>query len=156
MYEIYQESLNGFALNSRGTLASWSLAQASLKVKVKDQRSRSLGTKNVIFRPFRRHECGLCLVRHLRPTEGSVFGGVSLWVFRCVLNISGTAERICAKFTRKTCLIPRSDEFEGQRQRSKVTRDRNGIFRPFRRPACGLCFVFIFSLYTVSQKTFHH
>jgi len=26
-------------------------------------------------------------------------------------NISGTAERICAKFTRKTCLVPHSDEF---------------------------------------------
>jgi len=34
--------------------------------------------------------------------------------FVCVWNISGTAERICAKFTRKTCLVPRSDEFEGQ------------------------------------------
>jgi len=61
----------------------------------------------------------------------------------CVWNISGTAERICAKFTRKTCLIPRSDEFEGQGKRSKVnvTRDKNGTFRPFRRPACGLCLV---------------
>ena len=41
-------------------------------------------------------------------------------------NISETAERICAKFTRKTCLVPRSDEFEGQGQRSKanVTRDK--------------------------------
>jgi len=26
----------------------------------------------------------------------------------------GTAERICAKFTQKTCLVPRSDEFEGR------------------------------------------
>ena len=47
-------------------------------------------------------------------------------------KISGTAEaeRICAKFTRKMCLVPRSDEFEGQGQRSKVkvTRDKNGIF----------------------------
>ena len=34
-------------------------------------------------------------------------------------NISGTAERICAKFTWKTCSIPRSDEFEGQCQRSR-------------------------------------
>ena len=40
-------------------------------------------------------------------------------------DISRTAERICDKFTRKKCLIPRSDEFEGQGQ--------------FRRPACGLC-----------------
>jgi len=43
--------------------------------------------------------------------EGSVFGAVSLCFFACVWNISGTAERICAKFTRKTCLIPRSDDF---------------------------------------------
>jgi len=36
---------------------------------------------------------------------------VGLW------NVSGTAERICAKFTGnwgKTCLVPRLDEFEGQ------------------------------------------
>jgi len=59
--------------------------------------------------------------------EGSVFGAVSLWLFVCVWN--RTAERICAKFTRKTCLVPRSDEFEGQGQRSKVkvTSDKNGI-----------------------------
>jgi len=30
------------------------------------------------------------------------------------VDISGAAERICVKFTRKTCLVPRSDEFEGQ------------------------------------------
>jgi len=47
-------------------------------------------------------------------------------------DISGIAELICDKFTRKTCLVPRSDEFEGQGQ--------------FRRPACGLCFVNIFAL----------
>ena len=35
-------------------------------------------------------------------------------VFVCVLNISETAERICAKFTRKTCLVPHLDKFEGQ------------------------------------------
>jgi len=54
----------------------------------------------------------------------AVFGAVCDF-FVCVWNISGTAERICAKFTGKTCLVPRSDEFEGQGQ--------------FRRPACGLC-----------------
>jgi len=31
--------------------------------------------------------------------------------------ISGTAERICAKFTRNTCLVFRLDQFEGQSQR---------------------------------------
>jgi len=34
-------------------------------------------------------------------------------------NISGIAERICAKFTGKTSLVARSDEFQGQGQRSK-------------------------------------
>ena len=65
--------------------------------------------------------------------EGSVCGAVSPWFFVSVWNISGTAERIWAKFTRKTGLVPRSDEFEGQGQWSKVkvTRDKNGIFGPF-------------------------
>ena len=49
--------------------------------------------------------------------EGSVFGAISLW-FSCLCMKSGTAERICTKFTWKTCLIPQSDEFEGQRSRS--------------------------------------
>jgi len=49
-----------------------------------------------------------------------------LWPFLFVYE-PGTAERICAKFTRKTCLVPRSDEFEGlkikgQRSRSPGTR----------------------------------
>jgi len=52
-------------------------------------------------------------------------------IFVCVSNVSGTAERICVKFTRKTCLVPRSDEFEGQGQ--------------FRRPARGLCLENIFA-----------
>jgi len=43
----------------------------------------------------------------------------SLWFFVCVWNISGTAERICAKFTWKTSLVPRSDEFKGQGQMSR-------------------------------------
>jgi len=40
--------------------------------------------------------------------------------------MSGTTERICAKFTGKTSLVRRSDEFECQGQRSKVnvTRDK--------------------------------
>jgi len=45
-------------------------------------------------------------------------------LFACVRNIPGTAERICAKFTRKTCLIPCSDEFECQGQRS-MSRGQN-------------------------------
>jgi len=52
-----------------------------------------------------------------------LFGPCLLWprspisataelLFVCVRNISGTDERICAKFTGKTCLVPRSDEFK--------------------------------------------
>jgi len=40
----------------------------------------------------------------------------------CVWNISGTIERICTKFTQKICLIPCSDEFEGQMSRSPGTK----------------------------------
>jgi len=34
------------------------------------------------------------------------------------MNISGTAELICVKFTRRMCLVPYSDEFEDEGQRS--------------------------------------
>ena len=52
--------------------------------------------------------------------------------FVCRSNISGTAERISAKFRGKTCLFPRSDEFKCQGQRSQlskvnVTRDKNAL-----------------------------
>ena len=47
-------------------------------------------------------------------------------------DISGIAELICYKFTRKTCLVPRSEELEGQGQ--------------FRRPVCGSCLENIFAL----------
>jgi len=47
-------------------------------------------------------------------------------------NISEIAELICDKFTWKTCLVRRSDEFKGQGQ--------------FRRPACGLCLENLFAL----------
>ena len=43
------------------------------------------------------------------------------WFFGCESNISGTAERICAKITEKTCLVPRSDEFECRGRRSTVS-----------------------------------
>jgi len=49
---------------------------------------------------------------HMQWTaQGSVFGAVT---FVCVWNISGIVEPICAKFIWKTCLVPRSDEFECQ------------------------------------------
>jgi len=68
----------------------------------------------------------MCYYRTQRTAEGSVFGAVCVW------NISGTVERICAKFTRKTCLIPRSDEFEGQGQTSRSPETKTAfIFGPF-------------------------
>ena len=44
-------------------------------------------------------------------------------------RMAGTAEPIGAKFTRKTCLVLRSDEFEyqGQRSKVKVTMDKNAL-----------------------------
>ena len=49
--------------------------------------------------------------------------------FVCVWNILGMAERICAKFIRKTCLVPhpRSDEFECQGQRSRSPGTKNAL-----------------------------
>jgi len=43
--------------------------------------------------------------------------------------MTGTAERICAKFTRMTCLILRSDKLEcqGQKSKVKVTREKNTL-----------------------------
>ena len=63
--------------------------------------------------------------------EDSVLGATGLCFFVCVLNISELAERICAKFTRKTCFVPCLDEFEGQRQRSRLPGIKDGIFWPF-------------------------
>ena len=45
--------------------------------------------------------------------------------FVFVWNISGTAEQICTKFTQKTCLVCRLDEFEAQRSRSPGTKKRH-------------------------------
>jgi len=58
-----------------------------------------------------------------------------LWLFACVWNISVTAERICTKFTGKTCFVPRSEEFgcKGQRSKVKVTRDKERGLRPIFR-----------------------
>jgi len=51
--------------------------------------------------------------------EGSVFGAVSLCFCSCMQYL-GNCSTDCANFTGKTCLVPRSDEFKGQGQRSKV------------------------------------
>jgi len=58
---------------------------------------------------------------------GSVFGTVCDF-FVCVSNISWTAEWIYAKFTRKMSLVPCSDEFECQGQRSRSLEIKNGVF----------------------------
>ena len=54
------------------------------------------------------------------------------FLFLCASSISGTTGRICAKSTVKTCLVPRSDQFErqGQRLKVKVTRDKKRVFTP--------------------------
>jgi len=49
--QISQELLNGFAPNSQGRRV-WSLARTSLNVKVRDQRSKSTGTKNALCTPI--------------------------------------------------------------------------------------------------------
>ena len=53
----------------------------------------------------------------------SVTGFVCFFV--CHSNILGTAERICAKFAEKTCLVPRLDEFKCQGQRSRSPGTKN-------------------------------
>jgi len=84
---------------------------------------------------------GRCVIYDCPVTARSELRKILFWAvlalcFVCVRNILGTAERICAKLTEKTCFVPRSDEFEGQGQKSKVkvTRDKNGIFGPFGGP----------------------
>ena len=60
--------------------------------------------------------------------EGSVFWHrQSVVILVSVWNILGTAERICTKFTRKMCLVPRLDEFEGWGDQGQ----KNGIFSSF-------------------------
>jgi len=73
--------------------------------------------------------------------KGSAFGAVSLWFFVCVWNVSGTAERVCAKFTCKTCLVPRSDKFEGHGRTSRLPGMKKQHFWHFRWPVCSLCLV---------------
>jgi len=71
--------------------------------------------------------------------------------FVCVWNISGATERICAKFTQNTFLVPRSDEFKGQSQRSKVkvTRDKIDVFQlcvrfMFGKTSLACSFLFVY------------
>ena len=59
----------------------------------------------------------------------SVSPNLRLPCFVCEPNMSRTAERSCTKFTGKTCLVPRSNDVEGQGPRSKVkvTSDKNRV-----------------------------
>jgi len=56
-------------------------------------------------------------------------------IFVCAWSVSRTAKQSCTKFTGKTCLVLRSDEFEcqGQRPKVKVTRQeqKTAFFGPF-------------------------
>ena len=123
----------------------WSLARMSLKVNVKGQghQGQKTGlledisgmtewictkfTRKTCFVPhsdefegqgeFQWPACDLCLEKHLCSS------------FVCVWNITGTAKWICAEFTWKTYLVPHSDEFEGQGQRSRSP--GTAFFGPF-------------------------
>ena len=66
-----------------------------------------------------------------------------LWLFACVWNILGTAERICAKLTGKTCLVPRWVEFEepdvGRKSQTfRIPR----VYLLFARPHCNFTEIF--------------
>jgi len=67
----------------------------------------------MVWRPF------MCQMGEMRSILGT---RIRQWM-------AGTAERICAKFTRNTCLVLRSDELECQDQKSKVkvTKDKNAL-----------------------------
>ena len=49
--------------------------------------------------------------------------------------MAGTIDRICIKFTRKTCLVLRSDEFECQGQRSRSPGTKNALCTHYVTPA---------------------
>jgi len=86
--------------------------------------------------------------RHLysagRPSRWAL-AHILVCLFFCLFvyasNISGTAEWICAKFTRKTCLAPCSDEFEcqGQRSRSPGTKTGKLLCHPQLTMHCKAC-----------------
>jgi len=80
--------------------------------------------------------CSVCLVTqslHFIATHSELQKVLFLVPSVChfflfVYEISrGTAERICSKFPRKTCLVPRSDEFEGLGHHGQKT----AFFSPF-------------------------
>ena len=82
--------------------------------------------------------------------KGSVFGAVSMF-FVCVWNISGTADGICAKCTRETCLVPRSEVW---RSRSKAKgQGQQGQKRHFS-VLLAACVRFMFGKTSVASRSF--
>jgi len=70
-----------------------------------------------------------------------LFLALSVCAFLFVYEVClGTAERIHAKFTRKVCLFSRSDEFEGQGQRSKPPGTKKMTFSALS----SACVLFVF------------
>ena len=65
-----------------------------------------------------------------------LFLAPSVCFFLFVYEISREPLNGLRQIHMEDVLVPRSDDFEGHGQKSK-----NGIFRPFRWPACGLCLV---------------
>jgi len=60
-------------------------------------------------------ECSSCFYRMQWTAESCFFVLYqSVFFCLCMKYLGGTAERICAKFTRTIALVPRLDEFEGQ------------------------------------------
>jgi len=79
----------------------------------------------MVWRPF------ISQMREIVETRSILGTRIRQWMV-------GTAERICAKFTTKTCLVLRSDEFECQSQRSKVKVTRGKTRCALRTPQpCG-------------------
>jgi len=80
----------------------------------------------MVWRPFMRQMGKIVETRSILGTR------IRQWM-------AGTAERICAKFTLKTCLVLRSGEFECQGKRSKVnvTRDKNALCTQNTPSLCG-------------------
>ena len=68
----------------------------------------------IIWRPLMRQ-----MMREIGETRLILGTSIRQWM-------AGTAEWVCAKFTRKTCLVLRWNNFEcqGQRSKVKVTRDK--------------------------------
>jgi len=71
--------------------------------------------------------------------EGSVFGAISLCFFVCVWNISENRWVDLRQIHMENMFGPSLWQVRGQRSRSPRT--KNGLFCPFRWPACSLCSV---------------